>query len=84
MRCPKCNITDFEHNHAFCYKCGTQLEGNEETRSPDHPVVVDEKTPATNAEGLTSTAQISDVGYKTDVSLGKMFKMKMQMILAVM
>ena len=65
MQCPTCKNTTSEAGHAFCFKCGTKLETNEETSSPPvHNVTED-------AKELSREAQKSKVDNNSDAPLGK-------------
>ena len=65
MQCPTCKNTTSEAGHAFCFKCGTKLETNEETLSPPvHNVTED-------AKELSPVAQKSKVDNNSDAPLGK-------------
>ncbi|KAJ7355104.1 hypothetical protein OS493_027893 [Desmophyllum pertusum] len=68
MKCPKCENTGLEEHHSFCFKCGFNLQADQETRSPSC-----DKTTTANAKYFTcSIAQNSDVGDidNTNISLG--------------
>ena len=65
MQCPTCKNITSEAEHAFCFRCGTKLEKNEETSSPpDHNVTED-------AKELLRVAQKSEVDNNSDAQLGK-------------
>ena len=65
MQCPKCKNTTSVAEHAYCFKCGTKLETNEETSSPS----------VHNAKELSREAQKSKVDNNSDAPLGKILSL---------
>ena len=69
MQCPKCKNTTSVAEHAYCFKCGTKLETNEETPSPSvHNATED-------AKELSRRAQKSKVDNNSDAPLGKILSL---------